>query len=180
MPWCAEISLKDNVHILAYVWCSSFVQYIVLGKVFALQHVSIFNDLHRPWECLRQDSHVCVSGINSASHSLWMWWRHVLPTNLWVVVVQSNRIYLMMIAPAKTPPKTPGVDADCMCESCLIQCLLPEWVLSNFDRLDEMVRRWKEMWCDVFFSEVSQATSQVDLLTSKEATSQNKAFCTSP
>lgn len=42
------------------------------------------------------------------------------------VVVQSNRIYLMMIAPAKTPPKTPGVDADCMCESCLIQCLLPE------------------------------------------------------
>lgn len=30
------------------------------------------------------------------------------------------------------------------------------------------------------FSEVSQVTSQVDLLTSKEATSQNKAFCTSP
>lgn len=100
------------------------------------------------------------------------------------VVVQSNHVYLMVIAPAKTPPKTPGappstVDAVCMCESCLIQCLLPEWVLSNFDRLDEMVRRWKEMWCDIFFSEVSQATSQVDLLTSKEATSQNKAFCTS-
>lgn len=113
MPWCSEIPLQDNVHILVYVWCSSFVQYIVLVKFFALQHVSIFNDLHRPWECL-------------------------------------------------------------------IQCILPERVLSNYDRQDEMVRKWKEMRCEVFFSEVSQLTRWVDLLISKEATSQNKAFCTSP
>lgn len=37
---------------LVYVWWSNFVQYNV--KFFALQHVSIFNDLHRPWECLIQ------------------------------------------------------------------------------------------------------------------------------
>lgn len=36
------------------------------------------------------------------------------------------------------------------------------------------------MWCDGFFSDVPQETSQVNLLTSKETTSQNKAFCTSP
>lgn len=36
MPWCSEIPLQDNVHILVYVWCSSFVQYIVLVKFFAL------------------------------------------------------------------------------------------------------------------------------------------------
>lgn len=105
--------LHRTMFIFFHVWCSSFVQYIVLVKVFALHNVSIFNDLHRPWECL-------------------------------------------------------------------IQCVLPEWVLRNFYRQDEMVRKWKEMWCEVFFSEVSRVTSQVDLLISKEATTQNKAFCTSP
>lgn len=63
---------------------------------------------------------------------------------------------------------------------CLIQCILPEWVLRNFDRKDEMVWKWKEAWCEVFFSEVFQVTRWVDLLISKEATSQNKAFCTAP
>jgi len=54
MSWCSEIPLRENVHILVYVWCSSFVQYIVLVQFFALQHVSIFNDLHRPRKCLIQ------------------------------------------------------------------------------------------------------------------------------
>lgn len=27
---------------------------------------------------------------------------------------------------------------------CLIQCLLPEWVLSSFDRQEKMVRKWKK------------------------------------
>lgn len=44
--------LRDNVHILLSVWCSSFVHDI--SFFFALHNVSIFDDLHTPWECLIQ------------------------------------------------------------------------------------------------------------------------------
>lgn len=44
---------------------------------------------------------------------------------------------------------------------CLIQCLLPEWVLSNFDRQDKMEMEGNTV---CFFSAVFQVTSQVDLL----------------
>lgn len=36
MPWRSTLPLQDNVRILAYVWCGSFVQYIVLIQYFAL------------------------------------------------------------------------------------------------------------------------------------------------
>lgn len=53
---------------------------------------------------------------------------------------------------------------------CLIQCILPEWVFWKdfFDRKDL-----------IFFPAVFQ-NRQNYLLFSKEATSQNKAFCTTP
>lgn len=47
-----EILLQDDVHILVYVWCSSFVQYIVLVEFLHFNMYPSLNDLHRPWECL--------------------------------------------------------------------------------------------------------------------------------
>ena len=114
MPWCSEIPLQDNVHILVYVWCSSFVQYIVLFQFFALPNMY-------------------PSLMTSPD-----------PGNALFIVFCQNEYW--EISTGKT-----------------------RWL-----------GKWKEMWCEVFFSEVSQATGRVELLISKEATSQNKAFCTSP
>lgn len=105
MPWCPEISLQDNFHILVYVWCSSFVQYLGLVKF-----------------------------LHFTMYPFWM------------------------------TSTDPG--------KALFNILCRNDYSEIFTGKDDMVA--------VFFSVVSQVTSQVDLLISKEASSQNKAFCTSP
>ncbi len=112
MPWCSEIPPQDNVHILVYVWCSSFVQSIFLSFL----HFNMYSSLMTSTD----------------------------PGNALFSVFCQNEYWAILTGKMR-------------------------W-LGN------------ERKCGVRFSflKFSQVTWQVDLLISKEATSQNKAFCTSP